>query len=59
MTFSLPTALRTYSERTWARSLPMTTRLGLIAVKLCASIGYALGRRLPAPAIGPANSAVR
>ena len=59
MTFSLLTAVRSYSRRTWTRSLPAATRLGLIAVKAFASMGYALGRRLPAPQLGPANSAVR
>jgi hypothetical protein len=60
MTFSLGDALRLYSRRTWDRQdLDKCTKLGLIATKVAASVGYALGRRLPASARGAETAACR
>lgn len=60
MTFSLPTAVRTYARRTWSRrDVGPCTKLGLVVAKVAASVGYAWGKKRPAIQFGPAASACR
>jgi len=58
--FSLAGTLSTYASRTWDRQdIDAGTKIGLVATKTAATVGYAWGRRRPARLRGASASAVR